>query len=346
MEKKERKRTTIYDIAAAASTSAATVSLVLNGRWERHRITSDTALRVEEAARRTGYRANQRARGLRLSRSSLAGMIVPHYRNRFFAGLAEAFEAAARARGLCPVVVSTQRDAAVERSVVAALVAQQVEFLIIAGVDRPDALTELCVAAGIGTVNLDLPGSAAPSVLTDNRGGSNELTRRLIGAVLARGGLPADIRFVGGRADEFATDERVAGFTQALAAFGVAADDRIVRCGYKPRDARSAFEALAAAPGGFPPGVFVNSVTTFESFAGFLRGRADPPAPAVACFDWDPFAAALPIPVIMMRQNVDAMIAACWAIFDGRPVVAGERIFVPPTLADGADGQFGWSDEG
>ena len=28
----------------------------------------------------------------------LAGMIVPHYRNRFFAGLAEAFEAEARAR--------------------------------------------------------------------------------------------------------------------------------------------------------------------------------------------------------------------------------------------------------
>ena len=58
-----------------------------------------------------GLLKDLKARGLRLSRSGLAGMIVPHYRNRFFAGLAEAFEAEARSRGLCPVVVSTERDA-------------------------------------------------------------------------------------------------------------------------------------------------------------------------------------------------------------------------------------------
>ena len=103
------RRSTIYDIAAATKASPSTVSLVLNGSWTRYRIKEDTAKRVLKAAQDLGYAVNMKARGLRLSRSGLAGMIIPHYRNRFFAGLAEAFETDTRQRGLCPIVVSTQR---------------------------------------------------------------------------------------------------------------------------------------------------------------------------------------------------------------------------------------------
>ncbi|HEX7110256.1 MAG TPA: LacI family DNA-binding transcriptional regulator, partial [Aestuariivirga sp.] len=101
------RKTTIYDIAVAAHSSPAAVSLVLNDSWQRYRIKQETATRILNGAERLGYAVNLKARGLRLSRSGLAGMILPHYRNRFFAGLAEAFEAEARSRGLCPIVVST-----------------------------------------------------------------------------------------------------------------------------------------------------------------------------------------------------------------------------------------------
>jgi DNA-binding LacI/PurR family transcriptional regulator len=40
-------------------------------------------MRLLACAERLDYAVNLKARGLRLSRSSLAGMILPHYRNRF-----------------------------------------------------------------------------------------------------------------------------------------------------------------------------------------------------------------------------------------------------------------------
>ena len=108
-------------------------------------------------------------------------MIMPHYRNRFFAGLAEAFEAGARARGLCPIVVSTHRNPGNELKVAETLLAQQVEFLFIAGVRNPDPLNELCHTAGVRCVNIDLPGPRAPSVVSDNRGGARQLTKVVLG---------------------------------------------------------------------------------------------------------------------------------------------------------------------
>src|SRR3954471_4077046 len=137
-KKSLRRKSTIYDIALAAKSSPTAVRLVLNDSWQQHRIKAETAATILDWAERLGYAVNLKARGLRLSRSGLAGMIVPHYRNRFFAGLAEAFEAEARSRGLCPVVVSTQRDAGIEANVIKTLLAQQVEFLFIAGVHDPD----------------------------------------------------------------------------------------------------------------------------------------------------------------------------------------------------------------
>ena len=110
-----KKKTTIYDVAAAVDASVSTVSLVLNGDWSRYRIKEETSERILKTARELGYEVNLRARGLRLSKSGLAGMILPHYRNRFFADLAETFETGARTRDLCPIVVSTQRDAELER---------------------------------------------------------------------------------------------------------------------------------------------------------------------------------------------------------------------------------------
>ena len=333
MAKRPRaKRTTIYDIAAAAEVSASTVSLVLNGSWERYRIAAGTAERVLATAEQLGYAVNLRARGLRLNRSSLAGMIVPHHRNRFFAGLAESFETLSRERGLCPVVVSTQRDRATEESVVRTLVAQQVELLVIAGVQGPAPLNALCREAGIRCVNLDLPGPGAPSVVTDNRGGAARLTERLMDTVLGRGGDPAHLRFVGGRAGEYATEERVAGFLAAAAARGLRVDERAVhRCGYEPAVARAVFERLAAE--GLPSGIFVNSITALEGFIAFLRASGDAFEPAVACFDWDPFAAMLSVPVLMLRQDVEGLMRACFGLLDADEGDVGRMVSVAPRLA-------------
>src|SRR3982750_4073614 len=97
-----QRKSTIYDIASAANSSPTAVSLVLNDAWQQHRSKPEAAAAILDWAERLGYAVNLKARGLRLSRSGLAGMILPHYRNRFFAGLAEGFDAGPRTGGLWP----------------------------------------------------------------------------------------------------------------------------------------------------------------------------------------------------------------------------------------------------
>ena len=71
--KRAIRKTTIYDIGVAADASPTTVSMVLNDSWQKYRIRQDTATRVLAFAEDLGYSVNLKARGLRLSRSGLAG---------------------------------------------------------------------------------------------------------------------------------------------------------------------------------------------------------------------------------------------------------------------------------
>ena len=330
-----RRKSTIYDIATATDSSPATVSLVLNGSWARYRIKKETALRILESARLLSYNVNLKARGLRLSRSGLAGMILPHYRNRFFADLAETFEADARGRALCPIVVSTQRDREVEAKVTQTLLAQQVEVLFIAGVHDPAPLNRLCAAAGVPCVNLDLPGPGAPSVVTDNKGGARRLTEALIEKVKARGERRMDFLYLGGIAGEYATDNRAVGFVEALNAQGIEAGEEIlVRCGYAPASACEALTRYQATHRQLPSGLFINSITAFEGFVRFTAAlpRQSLETMVVGCFDWDPFAAHLPFDVTMLRQDVETMIAEAFGALDADKQQACPFTIVSPIL--------------
>lgn len=329
-----QRRVTIYDVAYLAGVSGATVSLVLNGSWRRYRIRRETAESILALAAEMGYRPNRRARDLRLRRSSLAGMVLPHYRNRFFAAIAEAFEAGARARGLCPVVVSTQRDSATETWVGEALIAQQTEFLVICGVADPAPLNALCAETGIPCVNIDLPGPNAPSVVTDNAAGSRRLTEWLIDQVTARGGDPARLRLIGGVAGEFATEGRMRGFRAALEAAGLPHGPEMCSpVGYPTEDVLTEIRRLHARSEGLPDGLFINSLTALEGYAAFLRDHHAACAKVpIACWDWDPFGAALPVDLAMVWQDVPRMVSAAFDLFDngnGRP---GQMVVIPPQL--------------
>jgi LacI family fructose operon transcriptional repressor len=327
--KAEKRRPTIYDIARDAGVSPASVSLVLNGQWARQRISPEMAERVEETARRLGYRVNRQARGLRLSRSGLAGMLIPHYRNRFFAGLAECFEEQARSLGLCPIVVSTQRSEDTQSRFVRTLLDQRVEFLFFAGMNDPARLNLACRDAETPCINLDIPGREAPSVVTNNRDAARQLTSNLI----RQGGVQADrLLFLGGIEGEFATEERILGFRDATSeAVPDNHADRILRCGYSPESTMTALTRVIPSPETTPSGVFVNSITALEGLLQFRSARPDllPLAVPIGCFDWDPFAAHLPGNVTMMRQDVDQMILAAFQLLTEAHIERNRVIVVP-----------------
>ena len=169
----ERKRkVTIYDVAEKSGASSSTVASVLNGSWEGRRIAADTAARVNLLAETLGYSANRQTSVLRRSRSGLIGMIISLHDNRFFGSISQSFEEEARRRGLCPVVVSTLRDPAEERHTVAKLISHNIDQLFIGGATEPDVLGDMCAAAGIARINIDLPGTRAASIISDNYWGA------------------------------------------------------------------------------------------------------------------------------------------------------------------------------
>ncbi|MEM6314075.1 MAG: LacI family DNA-binding transcriptional regulator, partial [Planctomycetota bacterium] len=73
---KRGRTVTMQQVAVASGVSQGTVSQVLNGKGDGHRIATETQQRVRDAADRLGYRRNQSARSMRLGRSNAVGFLV------------------------------------------------------------------------------------------------------------------------------------------------------------------------------------------------------------------------------------------------------------------------------
>lgn len=330
-----RPRTTIYDIAQKAEASIATVSMVLNDKWRKHRIRAETAEHILAIAKELGFSANMRARALRLDRSGLAGMIIPIYEDRFCSGLAEAFQAEAYQRKLCPVVVSTRRDEALEVQMVKNLLSHQVEFLFIAGSSNPAVLNTLCQNRYVPCVNIDLPAPSAPSVVADNRAGARVLANKILNRLLYEPGNPAArIFFIGGVEGEYATRERVLGFCAALEEFGMeASPEQIILCGYEQAAAEAQIKALYMKFGRLPAGLLINSVTAFEGAVQFFTtlNRQEFEKSSIGCFDWDPLALLLPFPILMVRQDAKAMISKAFSLIEREITAPPFPFLIVPT---------------
>ncbi len=320
------KRATIYDLAQVAGTSASAVSSVLNGTWKKRRISAKTAERVTRIADELGYSVNRQASLLRRERSHIIGMIVPKYDNRYFGAIAEQFEMMARARGQFPVITCTQRDPELELEAARELIAYQIEALVVTGATDPDRIADLCRAAGVRALNLDLPGDKVPSVISDNFGGALALTRLILTRQQADLNRHAPLWFIGGRPNDHNTHERLRGFLAAHAERGldVPAYMRLMP-GYSPTRAHA---ALMTSGLDAPAGLFVNSTIALEGVMRWLTERDLIAQTRFGCFDWDPFAALIAQNVGMVEQDVPAMLSA---IFDSlaRPPAAGGCLKIP-----------------
>ena len=93
---KEHKRATIYDVAADAGVSIATVSRVLRGEKN---VAPITLARVEEAIRRHDYRPSDFARGLAGGGVNTVGIVLPRLVNPYYAMLFTGAQEEARSCG-------------------------------------------------------------------------------------------------------------------------------------------------------------------------------------------------------------------------------------------------------
>lgn len=335
-QERQTRKTTIYDLAKLAGTSASAVSAVLNGNWKKRRISSQLAEKITRIAEEQGYAVNMQASLLRREKSKIIGMIVPKYDNRYFGSIVEGFENMARERGLFPIITCTRREPELEIEAARTMLSYQVEWLVSTGATNPDRITDLCSAAGVQSLNLDLPGSKAPSIISDNFGGAKELTRRILRNYQRKVGKTSPLLFIGGRASDHNTAERVRGFRAAHEEIGIPVDEsHILASGYAPEKAEMSLRALASAEGELPRGMFVNSTISLEGVMRWIktsRHFQDRP-PVIGCFDWDPFVALLGHDIEMVRQDVKGMLDAVFTIID-RGSAAEALIEIPPVFVD------------
>lgn len=303
----DKKKKTIYDLAVLAEASPSAVSSVLNGTWEKRRISKKLAEKVMKIAEEQGYHLNTQASLLRRDKSNIVGMIVPKYDNRYFGEIAEQFEAMARAKGMFPVVTCTQRDPDLEFEAAKELVGYQVECLISTGATDPDRIAAFCKSAGVQALNLDLPGKDAPSVISDNYAGARDLTNLILRRCEADLGWLGPLRFIGGRLTDHNTAARLEGFMDAHRDRGLTVpNDNIQASGYS---ANAAWDSLKDFHPKGPTGIFVNSTISLEGVvrwhSQFVEGTENI---RFGCFDRDPFGKFLPGNVGMVEQDVSKML--------------------------------------
>lgn len=319
--KSSKNKITIYELATLCSTSSSTVSAVMNGTWRTRRIGEATADRIRKVAADCGYMPNLQASGLRRARSGMAGLLIPTHDNRFFTSLSKSFEAEARVRGLVPLMASSLRNPIEEQRITRSLITYAIEFLFVVGARDPEPISELCNAADVPHIFLDLPGKSAPSVISDNYGGAIDLMTALLaeGPDVNGENLRQRAYFIGGDLAHDATFKRVAAFGDILTSAGQPCEaEQIITCGYGAKSGYAAMRALTEKIGGVPTLIFINSQTILQ---GVLEHFLELPDTAfssssIGCWDYHPLATALKFPMHMVRQNSEGLIANAFGLID------------------------------
>ena len=268
------RKATIYDLAKLADVSASTVSAVLSGNWRERRIADDDRAadqRARGAARVHGQPPGERAahQPLRADRHDHPAPRQPLLQ-RHGAGVREA----ARASGTCTRSSSARcATPALELETVRTLISYRVESLLVAGATDPDAISGVCRSHGVAHVNVDLPGTQAMSVISDNFWGAQQLTEALIErstTVRSRHAQPALLP----RRPRRRTTRRAAASTASRTSCGGACTarpepDRRLRL--RGRPCRGRGRDAVPSLGGLPRALFVNSTIALEGVVRFLK---------------------------------------------------------------------------
>ncbi|MCE5190996.1 MAG: LacI family transcriptional regulator [Actinomycetia bacterium] len=321
---------TIRDVAQRAGVSVATASRVLTGS---RKVSPILAERVNEAAAALDYRHNAVARALRRGHTNTVGMIVPEIGNPFFPAIVEAVERRLQGTGRDLFLCDAQQDVAIERHRVHALIARQVDGLIIVPVSATASRAALA----------DIPGSV-PVVQVDRFveefaadwvGVDDELGIGLAVEHVASRGAHT-IAFVSAALESSSALQRHEGFERAIARLGLPSDFPRLLGTYRAEWGRAAAIELLHS-GALPDAVVCGNDEIAVGVLGEFRRRQVhvPDRVLVTGFDDIRFAALADPPLTTVRQPHEQLAAECIRLLDARladPQTPVQRTAIAPTL--------------
>ncbi|WP_191249906.1 LacI family DNA-binding transcriptional regulator [Kordiimonas sediminis] len=297
----------IDDVAAEAGVSIKTVSRVMN---REPNVRPATRQKVEEAAKRLGYRPNASARGLAGNRSYLIALLYDSPSAAYLTNLQSGVLAATQAENygmvlqpcqyddphLADKILTTIRDARLDGVVLTPPLSDH------------RGLIDSLVDAGIPHVIVSPPAtymetSGGLCVYVDDKAAAQEMTAYILGTGLTR------IAFIKGTPTHGAALQRFDGYKDALKAAGLDLDPELVKQGYFDFESGvKAAEELLALPQ--PPSAIFAS--NDEMAAGVLhvaheRGLKVPDDVSVVGFDDTPLSRQIWPALTTVRQPIRQM---------------------------------------
>lgn len=302
MAKNSSNRATRADVAREAGTSVAVVSYVIN-KGPRP-VAEATRLRVLEAVKKTGYRPNSVARALASGTSKTYGLVVPNISNAFIASFAHALQQEASRSGMIMLLGDAGDSRKRELELINNLLSQQVDGLFYNSVDRHPYI-DVIQASGTPLVMLDRvdPALNVNILRVDEREAAYQVTAHLLSHGYQQVGI------ICGPLEMFNTQDRLSGWRQALADFGVQEHaEWIFSTTYTREGGYQAAKRMLQA-GNIPRAIFATNET---QAIGCIRALAEqgikvPEQVALVCFNGTDQSAFHVPSLTTVRQPVEEM---------------------------------------
>lgn len=289
----------VKKIAEIAGVSTATVSRVLNGS---DKVRESTAKRVMQVVEDMNYRMDHVARRMKVKQtdSLVIGLVITDIDNPFFSSVAKGVEDVASKNKLVTMICNTNENPEKERFFLNAMLSEKVSgAIIVPTIGNLDFFHDL-VDDGFPMVMVDRKpkGLKIDSVSLNNQKGSYQAVKRLIDNGHKRIGV------VGGIKGLSNTEERLAGYFQAIEEAGIERiDDLIVYGDYVESGGRRAIDKFMALD--VPPTAIFssNNLMTLGCIKELYKRQLSIPADmAIIGFDDSTWAEALIPPLTTVKQ--------------------------------------------
>ncbi|MDP4208612.1 MAG: LacI family DNA-binding transcriptional regulator [Bacteroidota bacterium] len=220
------KMSSLNEVAKKAGVSIATVSRVINNS---PKVNPETRLKVQQVIKDLKYHPNRVAKRLRNKSASgnLIGVLIPDIQNPFYVEVLRGIEDVAYENKYALIMCNFSQDEKKEQLYLDILQSESVDGLIAAPTNEHDqkvtnlvksGLPIVCVDRGLADVDVDV-------ILVENQNGAYSAVDHLAKAGYKR------IAYISGLRQLPSSQEREAGYSNALKANGIPIDRTLIRYG-------------------------------------------------------------------------------------------------------------------
>jgi LacI family transcriptional regulator len=259
---------TIYEVAARAGVSPATVSRVMNGT----KVSPALERAVRAAAEELAFIPNRTARTLRRQNSQVIALVIPDIENPFWTSVARGVEDRARAAGYSIVLCNTDDDREREATYIEIALSEHASgVVLVPAADDSDLSRLVARRCPVVAVDRSPKGVEVDRAVFDSEGGA----RRVVEALIAHG--YTRIACISGPATVETAALRADGWRVAAKGVGAKRPGYLRHANYRVDGAYAAMTELLALPEP-PDAVFVaNNIMAVGALEALAEVGLEPP---------------------------------------------------------------------